>query len=62
MKAILEVLKSTKLGKTRNRILLAGGPDLEEENLEGFSLLVSEEEAETEVSTSGDEGGPGPPI
>ena len=43
-------------------ILLAGGPDLEEEELEGFSLQVLEEEfAETEVSSSGEEDGPGPP-
>ena len=62
VKAILEFLESTKVGKMPSRILLAGGPDLEEEDLEGFSLLVSEEEAETEISTSEDEGGPGPPI
>ena len=44
------------------RVLLAGGPDLEEEDLEGFSLLVLEEEAETDFSSSGDEDGPGPPV
>ena len=43
------------------RVLLAGGPDLEEEELESFSLQVSGEEVETEVSSSGDEDGPGPP-
>ena len=62
VKAILEFLEKTKVGKMPSRILLAGGPDLEEEELEDFSLRVSEEEAETEVSSSGDEGGPGPPI
>ena len=44
------------------RILLAGGPDLEEENLEGFSLQALTEEVESEVSSSGDEDGPGPPV
>ena len=61
-KAILEFLENTKVGKMPGRVLLAGGPDLEEEELEGFSLLVSEEDVETEISSSGDEGGPGPPI
>ena len=42
--------------------VLAGGPGLEEEELEGFSLQVLGEETQTEVSSSGDEGGPGPPI
>ena len=43
------------------RILLAGGPDLEEEELEGFSLQVLEEETGTDVSSS-EEYGPGPPL
>ena len=62
MKAILEFLETTKVGKMPSRVLLAGGPDLEEEELEGFSLQVLGEEVETEVSSSGDEDGPGPPI
>ena len=45
-----------------SRILLAGGPDLEEEELDGFSLQGTGEDMETEVSSSGDEDGPGPPI
>ena len=61
-KANLEFLKETKVGKMPGRVLLAGGPDLEEEKLEGFSLMVSEGDVETEVSSSGDEGGPGPPV
>ena len=60
-KAILEFLEKTRVGKMPSRIMLAGGPDLEEEELDGFSLLVSED-VETEVSSSGDEGGPGPPV
>ena len=62
VKAILEFLEGTKVGKMPGRVLLAGGPDLEEEEMEGFSLQVLDEEVETEVSTSGDEDGPGPPI
>ena len=61
-KAILEFLEKTKVGKMPSRILQAGGPELEEEELEGFSLMVSEEDVETECSSSGDEDGPGPPV
>ena len=61
-KAILEFLEKTKVGKMPSWVLLAGGPDLEEEELEGFSLLVSDEDVETECSSSGEEGGPGPPV
>ena len=61
--AILEFLEGTKIGKMPGRILLAGGQDLEEEELEGVSLQVLEDEGdETGVSSSGDEDGPGPPI
>ena len=61
VKAILEFLEGTKVGKMPSRVLLAGGPDLEEEELEGFSLqALGEEEIETEVSSSEDEDGPGP--
>ena len=62
MKAILEFLEKTKVGKMPSRILLAGGPDLEEEELDSFSLQVSGEDLETEVSLSGDEDGTDPPI
>ena len=63
VKAILEFLEGTKVGKMPGRILLAGGPDLEEEELGGFSLQVLDEEGdETGISSGGDEDGPGPPI
>ena len=62
VKAILEFLDKTKVGKMPGRILLAGGLDLEEEELDGFSLRGTEEDVETSVSSSGDEDGPGPPI
>ena len=38
--AILDFLEGTRVGKMPGRILLAGGPDLEEEELETFSLHV----------------------
>ena len=60
--AILEFLRKTRVGKMPSRVLLAGGPDLEEEELDGFSLQVLEEEIETEVSSSVEEDGPGPPL
>ena len=61
-KAILDFLGKTKVGKMPSRVLLAGGPDLEEEELEGFSLLVSDGDAETGCSSSEDVDGPGPPV
>ena len=45
------------------RILLAGGPDLEQEELEGFSLKVQGRGEEgTGKSSSEEEDGPGPPL
>ena len=61
-KAILEFLEGSKVGKIPSRVLPAGGADLEEEELEGVSLLVSDEDVETEISSSGDEDRPGPPV
>ena len=62
--AILEFLEETEVGKMPSRVLLAGGPELEEEEeLEGFSLQVlGKEEEETEASSSEEEDGPGPPL
>ena len=51
------------MGKMPGRVLLAGGPDLEEEEMESFSLQVLEEAGtEGEVSSSEEEDGPGPPL
>ena len=44
--AILEFLENTRVGKMPGRVLLAGGPDLEEEDLERRSLQVLGEEGE----------------
>ena len=61
--AILEFLEDTKVGKLPSRVLLAGGPDLEEEELDGFTLqALGEEVNETGVSSIEEEDGPGPPL
>ena len=58
--AILEFLGDTRAGKIPGPIQLAGGP---EEDLEVISLLVQgEEEQGTDVSSSEEEDGPGPPL
>ena len=61
--AILEFLEDTSVGKMPGRILLAGGPDLEEGELECVSLQVlGEGEEGTGVSSSEEEDGPAPPL
>ena len=61
--AILEVLEGAKVGKVPSRVLLTGGPDLEQEELQGFSLQVlGEGESGAEISSSEEEDGPGPPL
>ena len=63
VEAILEFLEGTKVGKMPSRVLMAGGPDLEEEELEGFSLQALEEsESEAEASNSEEEEGMNPPF
>ena len=60
--AILEFLKDTRVGKMPGRILMAGGPDLEEEELEDLSLQALREEEGTSLSSSEKEDGPGLPL
>ena len=63
VKAILQFLEETRVGRISSRVFPAGGPDLEEEELEGFSLqILGEEEDETGISSSEEEDGPGPPL
>ena len=59
--AILEFLESTRVGKIPGRILMAGGPDFEEGELEEASLRVQGEEEGTELSESEEEDGSDPP-
>ena len=60
--AILEFPEKTRVGKMPSRILLAGGPDLEEEEMDTLSLQVLDEEGGSDVSASEEEEGPGPPL
>ena len=61
--AVLEFLEDNRVGKMPGRILLAGGPDLEEEELESFSLHVQgEKDGGTGMSSSEEEDGPGAPL
>ena len=63
VKVILEFLADTKVGKMPGRILLAGGPDLEEEELDSVSLQVMDGTGiDSEISSSEEEDGPGPPL
>ena len=60
---ILEFLEDTGVGKMPGRILLAGGPDLEEEDLKSVSLQIQGGGEEgTGVISSEEEDGPGPPL
>ena len=60
---VLEFLEDTRVGKVPSRVLMAGGPDLEEEELEVISLYVRWEEGEgARISSSEEEIGPGPPL
>ena len=60
---ILEILERTRVGRIPGRVLLAGGPYLEEEDIECVYLQVlGESEDETGISSSEEEDGPGPPL
>ena len=51
------------MGKVPGRILVAGGPDLEEEELEEWTLRAQGDEKEgSGISASEEEDGPGPPL
>ena len=60
--AILEFLEGTRVGEMPGRILLAGGLDLEEEELDTISLQAREVEESTVGSSSEEEDGPDPPF
>ena len=60
--AVLEFLRDTRVGKTPSQIQLAGGPEVEEEDLEIISLLVQGEEEQGTGVSSSEEDGSGPPL
>ena len=59
--ALLEFLEDTRVGRMPDRVMLAGGPDLEEGDMEEVELWAPEEGEGTDVSGSEEEDGPGPP-
>ena len=60
-RAVPAILEDTRVGKIPDRVLLAGGPDLKEEDLGCLSLRAKGEESGTGLSSSEEEDGPGPP-
>ena len=58
--AVLELLEDTRVGRIPGQILLAGGPDVEEDDLEEIEVWAPEEGAR-EIEISEEEDGPGPP-
>ena len=62
MPAVLELLKDTRVGRMPGRVLLAGGLDVDEEELEEVVLWAPEESEGSGISESSEEeDGPGPP-
>ena len=61
--AVLEFLESTRVGRLPCRILLAGGPDVDEDELEKVELWAPEGDEGSGISESSEEeDGPGPPL
>ena len=60
---MLEFLEDTRVGGMPGRVLLVGGPDVDEGDLEEVMLWAPEEEEGSGVSESSEEeDGPGPPL
>ena len=58
--AVLQFLEDTRVGKMPGRVLMAGGPDSEEDDLKESSLWAQEEGEGPEFSSSEEEDGPSP--
>ena len=55
-------MEDTRVGRVPGRILLVGGPDVDEEGLEEMVLWAPEEKEGSGISESSEEeDGPGPP-
>ena len=59
--AVLEFLEDTRVGQMPSRVLLAGGPDVEEDGMEEVALWAPEAEEGPEISASEEMGGAGSP-
>ena len=58
----MKILEDTRADRMPGRILMAGGPDVEENELEEVVLWAPEEEDGSDISESSEEeDGPGPP-
>ena len=58
----MEFLGDTRVGRIPGRVLLAGGQDLEEDEMEEVELWAPEEVERSDISESSEEkDGPGPP-
>ena len=60
--AVLEFLKDTRVGRMLGQIMLAGGPGVEEKELDEIELWAPEEGEGPEISEGEEEDGPGPPL
>ena len=62
MPAVLEFLEDTRVGRMPGWVLLAGGADLDEDEIEEVELWAPEVEEGSDISESSEEeDGPGPP-
>ena len=59
---MLEFLEDAEVGRTPGRVLMAGGPDLEEDEIEVELSGPEKEDEGTGMIESEEESGPGPPL
>ena len=59
MPALLEFLEDTRVGRVPGRVLFAGGPDLDEKEMEELELWATDEGGGSDISSE-EEDGPGP--
>ena len=60
--ALLEFLRETSVGRMPSQILLAGGPNVDESDLDEIVLRPPEEEEAESSEDSEEEDEPGPPL
>ena len=62
MPAVLELLEDARAGRMPGRVFLAGGPDVDESELEEILLWAPEEEGAGSSRVIEEEDGPGPAL
>ena len=60
--ALLEFLEDTRVGRVPGRVLLTGGPDVGEDDLQEIVLWAPEGGEAESSEDSEEEDGPGPPL